>query len=113
MDCVFEFFVLVPSGARGKRRDINLALSVAMVCLVLISGSCSDQHLFQDAATRIASARPYTPTVHALILPSQLPLDLRVQFRDLEEAFLVSRITFIERHWLINHFHRARKFQTT
>jgi hypothetical protein len=29
LDCVFEFFVLVPSGARGKRRDINLALSVA------------------------------------------------------------------------------------
>ncbi|KAJ7446184.1 hypothetical protein B0H11DRAFT_2085464 [Mycena galericulata] len=71
MDCVFEFFVLVPSGARGKRRDISLALSVA-----------------RDAAVRLASARPYTPTVHALILPSQIPVDLRVQFRDLEEVFL-------------------------
>ncbi|KAJ6587043.1 hypothetical protein DFH09DRAFT_1142397 [Mycena vulgaris] len=71
LDCVFEFFVLVPSGARGKRRDISLALSIAM-----------------DGATRLASARPYTPTVHALILPSQLPVDLRIQFRDLEDVFL-------------------------
>ncbi|KAJ6500014.1 hypothetical protein C8R47DRAFT_1110051 [Mycena vitilis] len=71
MDCVFEFFVLVPADARGKRRDIRLALSVAM-----------------DAATRLAPARPYTPTVHALILPSQLPVDLRIQFRDLEDVFL-------------------------
>ncbi|KAK7005621.1 hypothetical protein R3P38DRAFT_3038596 [Favolaschia claudopus] len=71
LDCVFEFFILVPSGARGKRRDIRLAISVA-----------------EDAATRLASSRPYTPTVHALILPSQLPMDLRVQFRDLEEVFL-------------------------
>ncbi|KAJ7703074.1 hypothetical protein B0H17DRAFT_1041507 [Mycena rosella] len=71
LDCVFEFFVLIPSGARGRRRDLNLALSVAM-----------------DAATRLASARPYKPTVHALILPSQLPVDLRVQFRDLEDVFL-------------------------
>ncbi|KAJ7497417.1 hypothetical protein FB451DRAFT_1120918 [Mycena latifolia] len=75
MDCVFEFFVLVPSGARGKRRDINLALSVAT-----------------DAATRVASARPYTPTVHALILPSRLPVDLRIQFRDLEAVFLNAEV---------------------
>ncbi|KAJ7780539.1 hypothetical protein DFH07DRAFT_433564 [Mycena maculata] len=71
LDCVFEFFVLVPSGARGKRRDINLALSVS-----------------RDVATRLGSARPYTPTVHALILPSQIPIDIRIQFRDLEEVFL-------------------------
>jgi hypothetical protein len=31
LDCVFEFFVLIPSGARGKRRDIRLALAAAMV----------------------------------------------------------------------------------
>ncbi|KAJ6499178.1 hypothetical protein C8R45DRAFT_1126495 [Mycena sanguinolenta] len=69
LDCVFEFFVLIPSGARGKRRDIRLALSAAM-----------------DAADRLASARPFTPTVHTLILPSQIPIDLRLQFRDLEEV---------------------------
>ncbi|KAJ7091265.1 hypothetical protein C8R44DRAFT_891662 [Mycena epipterygia] len=70
VDCAFEFFILVPSGARGKRRDISLALSIAM-----------------DAASRLASARPYKPTIHALILPSQIPVDLRIQFRDIEEAF--------------------------
>jgi hypothetical protein len=31
--------------------------------------------------------------VHALILPSQLPIDLRIQFRDLEEVFFVGRST--------------------
>ncbi|KAJ7178409.1 hypothetical protein C8R43DRAFT_872132 [Mycena crocata] len=71
MDCIFEFFVLVPPGARGNRRDISLALSVA-----------------KDVATRLAPARPYAPNVHALVLPSQLPVDLRAQFRDLEETFL-------------------------
>ncbi|KAF8210398.1 hypothetical protein K438DRAFT_1809615 [Mycena galopus ATCC 62051] len=70
LDCVFEFFVLIPSGARGKRQDIRLALSAAM-----------------DAADRLASTRPFTPTVHTLILPSQIPIDLRIQFRDLEVVF--------------------------
>ncbi|KAJ7901960.1 hypothetical protein B0H14DRAFT_2669273 [Mycena olivaceomarginata] len=57
----------------GSRRDIRLALAAAMPRM---------------PRTVLASARPYTPTVHALILPSQLPIDLRVQFRDLEEVFL-------------------------
>jgi hypothetical protein len=35
--------------------------------------------------------------VHALILPSQLPIDLRVQFRDLEEVFFVSRSAIYRR----------------
>jgi hypothetical protein len=89
MDCVFELFVLVSSGARGKRRDISLALSVATVCssssyFEFVVGS----HVGQELATRLAPVRPYTPTVHALILPSQIPIDLRIQFRDLDR-FLV------------------------
>jgi hypothetical protein len=31
IDCVWELFVLVGKEARGKRRDIKLALSVATV----------------------------------------------------------------------------------
>lgn len=31
LDCIWEFFVLVGSGARGRRKDIRLALSVAKV----------------------------------------------------------------------------------
>ncbi|KAJ7072217.1 hypothetical protein C8F01DRAFT_1102975 [Mycena amicta] len=70
MDCVFELFVLVPALARGKRYDIRLALSVAT-----------------DAAKLLATSRPFTPTVHILVLPSQIPVDLRVQFRDLDDVF--------------------------
>nr|GAT56816.1 predicted protein [Mycena chlorophos] len=70
MDCVFELFVLVPSAARGKRRDIRLALSVAT-----------------EAAQVLGPTRVFTPTVHVVVLPSQIPVDLRVQFRDLDDVF--------------------------
>lgn len=33
LDCIWEFFVLVGNDARGKRRDIRLALSVADVSI--------------------------------------------------------------------------------
>jgi len=32
--------------------------------------------------------RPFPPTVHVLVLPSQLPLDLRLSFRDFDEESL-------------------------
>ncbi|CAK5281754.1 unnamed protein product [Mycena citricolor] len=67
VDCLFEFYILVSRDARAKRQDIRLALSVA-----------------SDAAKNVAADRPYAPTIHVLVLPSQLPLDLRVQFRDLD-----------------------------
>lgn len=44
----------------------------------------------QSLAKLVADDRPYQPTVHVLILPSQLPLDLRLHFRDLDEARFVS-----------------------
>ena len=37
----------------------------------------------------ISPSRPYPPTVHALVLPSQIPLDLRLSVRDFDEAWLV------------------------
>ena len=43
----------------------------------------------QKISAETAFARPHTPTVHVLILPSQLPLDLRLGIRDLNEAWLV------------------------
>ena len=43
----------------------------------------------QKLAKRAASERPYKPTVHVLVLPSQLPLDLRLSVRCLDENFLV------------------------
>ncbi|KAI0365644.1 hypothetical protein BV20DRAFT_953838 [Pilatotrama ljubarskyi] len=71
LDCVWELFVLVGSEARGQRLDIRLALFIA------------------DALARKASStRPFTPTVHALIFPSQIPTDLLLTFRELEESEL-------------------------
>ncbi|KAI0633313.1 hypothetical protein C8Q77DRAFT_1057913 [Trametes polyzona] len=71
VDCIWELFVLVGDEARGRRLDIRLALSLA------------------DALARKASpARPFTPTVHALIFPTQIPTDLLLTFRELEEAEL-------------------------
>ncbi|TFY58115.1 hypothetical protein EVJ58_g6618 [Rhodofomes roseus] len=68
VDCVWEFFIVVGSEARGKRSDIRLALAIA--------AKLSDM---------TAPSRPFAPAVHALILPSQLPTDLRLHFRDLNE----------------------------
>ncbi|KAK0461206.1 uncharacterized protein EV420DRAFT_186624 [Desarmillaria tabescens] len=69
VDCVWELFVLVGQDARTQRQNIRLAISVA-----------------QSLAKLVADDRPYQPTVHVLILPSQIPLDLRLHFRDLDEA---------------------------
>ncbi|KAK0212784.1 hypothetical protein DFS33DRAFT_1377248 [Desarmillaria ectypa] len=69
VDCVWELFVLVGQDARTQRHNIRLAISVA-----------------QSLAQLVADDRPYQPTVHVLILPSQIPLDLHLHFRDLDEA---------------------------
>ncbi|KAK0454925.1 hypothetical protein EV421DRAFT_1699786 [Armillaria borealis] len=69
VDCVWELFVLVGQDARTQRQNIRLAISVA-----------------QSLAELVADDRPYQPTVHVLILPSQIPLDLRLHIRDLDEA---------------------------
>ncbi|TFK26480.1 hypothetical protein FA15DRAFT_667361 [Coprinopsis marcescibilis] len=70
-NCIWELFVLVGPGARSSRKDIRLALEVAL-----------------KFAKRASSDRPFTPNVHVLIFPSQLPLDLRHHFRDLDESVL-------------------------
>ncbi|TFK44823.1 hypothetical protein BDQ12DRAFT_673637 [Crucibulum laeve] len=71
LDCIWELFVVVGKEARGRRQDIRLALSIAM-----------------QLAQRSSSARPYTPTVHVVVLPSKLPLDLRMSIRDIDERLL-------------------------
>ncbi|KAI0253990.1 hypothetical protein BJV78DRAFT_100670 [Lactifluus subvellereus] len=68
VDCVWELFVLVGTKARGSRRDIRLALSAAT-----------------DLSSQNAADRPFRPPIHVLLLPSKLPLDLRLHFRDLDE----------------------------
>jgi hypothetical protein len=39
-----------------------------------------------------AASRPFEPPIHVLILPSKIPLDLRLHFRDLDEERLVRRM---------------------
>ncbi|KDR75771.1 hypothetical protein GALMADRAFT_226417 [Galerina marginata CBS 339.88] len=70
INCLWEFFVLVGKGARGNRRDIRFALD-----------------LVKKMSNKVSSSRPYVPTVHVLILPSQIPLDLEMGIRDLDEAW--------------------------
>ncbi|KAI6121449.1 hypothetical protein F5141DRAFT_998403, partial [Pisolithus sp. B1] len=71
IDCCWEFFVLVGKRARGKRADITLAVDTAMTMSKLV-----------------AESRPFLPTVHVLTLPTQLPLDMRLAFRNLDELAL-------------------------
>uniref|UniRef100_D8QC06 Gelsolin-like domain-containing protein n=1 Tax=Schizophyllum commune (strain H4-8 / FGSC 9210) TaxID=578458 RepID=D8QC06_SCHCM len=71
VDCIWEYFVVVGHEARGKRKEIRQAVTVAM-----------------DLATLVASERPFHPTVHVLVLPSQLPLDLKLTFRGLDDTVL-------------------------
>ncbi|GLB37538.1 hypothetical protein LshimejAT787_0405890 [Lyophyllum shimeji] len=68
IDCIWEFYVIVGSDARAHRDDIGLALDVA-----------------SGMSAQVSSARPYPPTIHAIVLPSQLPRDLQLAFRDLDE----------------------------
>ncbi|KAH9986530.1 hypothetical protein BJV74DRAFT_844539 [Russula compacta] len=71
LDCIWELFVIVGTKARKARRDIRLALSIA-----------------RDLSSRIAASRPFTPPIHVLVLPSKIPLDLRLHFRDLDEELV-------------------------
>jgi hypothetical protein len=43
----------------------------------------------QDLSSQLAASRPFTPPIHTLVLPSKIPLDLRLHFRDLDEQFVV------------------------
>ncbi|KAL4260612.1 Gelsolin-like domain-containing protein [Pleurotus pulmonarius] len=71
IDCIWEFFVLVGRKARGRRRDIRLAVSTA-----------------NDLSALCAKGRPFAPPVHALVLPTQFPCDLLLSLRGVEESWL-------------------------
>ncbi|KAJ8468524.1 hypothetical protein ONZ51_g9590 [Trametes cubensis] len=71
VDCVWELYVLVGSEARGRRLEIRLALSIAGAL-----------------AQKASSERPFTPPVHVLVFPTQIPTDLLLTFRELDESEL-------------------------
>ncbi|KAL7415297.1 hypothetical protein BDY24DRAFT_338365, partial [Mrakia frigida] len=64
----FELFVVVAEDARGRRHDLRLALHVA-----------------ERISRSIRASRPFNPPVHALVLPSKVPADLKPYFRYLDE----------------------------
>lgn len=49
----------------------------------------------QKMSKKLAPSRPFPPTLHVLVLPSQLPLDLRLNFRNLDEEFLVCKLLIL------------------
>ncbi|KAF8342133.1 uncharacterized protein EI90DRAFT_1304399 [Cantharellus anzutake] len=61
VDGILELFVIVGKDARSQRNDIRLALALA-----------------EGISSVTASERPFEAPVHVVVLPSQLPLDLRV-----------------------------------
>lgn len=50
--------------------------------------------ILQQLAEASAFTKPFTPTVHVLVLPSRLPLDLRLNLRELDDTELASNIKF-------------------
>lgn len=70
--CAFELYVVVGSCARSRQADITFALQTAAAL-----------------AAQVAPARPFEPTVHCLVLPSQVPADLREYFRFLDDELIV------------------------
>ncbi|TFY70991.1 hypothetical protein EVG20_g2016 [Dentipellis fragilis] len=71
VDCIWELFVVVGKAARSNRQNIRIALATAL-----------------EVSKFSAPARPFSPNVHVLVLPSQIPADLRLHRRDIDEAVL-------------------------
>lgn len=72
-DGVFELFVLVGEDARGRRADIRLAVAAA-----------------EGVAAASAVTRSFPPPVHVLIFPTRVPIDLRANFRGMDQREAVS-----------------------
>ncbi|KAF7967474.1 hypothetical protein HWV62_34123 [Athelia sp. TMB] len=71
LDCVWEYFVLVGKDARGKRDDISLAITIA-----------------QELSISTGPERPFNPTTHVIILPSQIPMDIQMHFHDFSDVWM-------------------------
>ncbi|CAE6402398.1 unnamed protein product [Rhizoctonia solani] len=63
LDGILEMIVIVGPEARGRRTDILLAVHVAI-----------------SIATSVETKRPFVPPVHLIVLPSQLPLEVKAGF---------------------------------
>ena len=97
IDGILELFILVGKDARSQRNDIRLALALAEVCGMSTQDRTEpESHESQGISSATANQRPFEAPVHVVILPSQLPLDLRVgHTRFLDEAIVVSSISLV------------------
>jgi hypothetical protein len=91
LDCIWELFVIVGTNARKARRDIRLALSTGRVRANFTIFHSVLREL-QVLLSQNAASRPFTPPIHVLILPSKIPLDLRLHFRGFDEERVVRRM---------------------
>jgi len=99
INCIWELFVLVGKNARGHRKTIRWAVELSKVTHRFFYFVVQTQYFSsQKLSSATASERPYAPTVHVLILPSQLPIDLRLGVRDLDEAWVVRDPLFLYFH---------------
>jgi hypothetical protein len=48
----------------------------------------------QAMAKRVTVSKPFSPTVHVLVIPTRLPLDMWHAFRDLDESQVVLSYPF-------------------
>jgi hypothetical protein len=55
-------------------------------------------------AKKVALSKPFSPTVHVLVIPTQLPLDMQHALRDLDESEMV-RPSLFERLVCGDHSH--------
>ncbi|KAJ1304677.1 hypothetical protein OPQ81_005816 [Rhizoctonia solani] len=63
LDGMLEMIVIVGPEARARRTDILLAVHIAI-----------------SVATSVENKRPFVPPVHLVVLPSQLPIDVKAGF---------------------------------
>jgi hypothetical protein len=90
IDCIWELFVKVGSAARGDRTGIKLALNTAKVGVFFPREDFQELTYSQRISELTSSTRPFPPTVHVLVLPSRLPLDLSLNLRELDDTEVVS-----------------------
>jgi hypothetical protein len=73
---MLELFVVVGPEARARRTDILLAVHVAI-----------------SISAAVDSKRPFAPPVHLVVLPSQLPLEVKAGFfRFVSDELVVSAL---------------------
>lgn len=85
--------MLIGRNARGKRTETRLALQIAFVRHNFINIVTTLAYVpLQALSRKTASEKPLYPAVHALVFPTQIPTDLRLSLRGMDELSLVCAV---------------------